>query len=92
MLELGEASCGLHDEVLADALARPIDLVVATGEFSRAADAIGIEDPSRLIAASSWEEAYPLLRERLAGDEVVLLKASRGVALEGNLPLMERDF
>jgi len=32
------------------------------------------------------------LRERLAGDEVVLLKASRGVALEGILPLMERDF
>ena len=54
--------------------------------------AIGAKDASRLITAPDWTEAYPLLRERLAGDEVVLLKASRGVALEGILPLIERDF
>jgi len=92
MLELGEASCGLHEEVLRDALARDIDLVVATGKFADAAEEIGANDPSRLITASGWDEAYPLLRERLSGDEVVLLKASRGVALEGILPLIERDF
>ncbi|MBT8488845.1 MAG: hypothetical protein KJO65_08500, partial [Gemmatimonadetes bacterium] len=36
--------------------------------------------------------AYPRLRDRLKGDEIVLLKASRGVALEGILPLLEGDF
>jgi len=92
MLELGEASERLHEAVLGDALSRGIDLVVATGGFAAAAREIGAKDASRLITAPSWSEAYPLLRERLAGDEVVLLKASRGVALEGILPLIERDF
>ena len=37
--------------------------------------------------------AYTFGRERIqAGDEIVLLKASRGVALEGILPLLEADF
>jgi UDP-N-acetylmuramoyl-tripeptide--D-alanyl-D-alanine ligase len=92
MLELGEASDRLHEEVLAEALARRIDLIVATGAFAAAARVNGGVEPSRLITAPDWKTAYPLLRERLAGDEVVLLKASRGVALEGILPLIERDF
>ena len=92
MLELGEASRRLHEEVLRDALDREIDLIVATGAFSEAAAGEGATDASRLVRASDWEEAYPLLRERLSGDEVVLLKASRGVALEGILPMIERDF
>lgn len=92
MLELGEASCRLHREVLRDALGRELDLVVATGAFGEAASEVGANDPSRLIIAENWKEAYPLLRERLSGDEVVLLKASRGVALEGILPMIERDF
>jgi len=92
MLELGNASDRLHQEVLQDALARPIDLIVATGAFGDSAKGLADEDPSRLITAVDWNEAYPLLRERLAGDEIVLLKASRGVALEGILPLIERDF
>jgi len=33
-----------------------------------------------------------VLRDRLEGREVVLLKASRGVAMEGILPLLEADF
>jgi UDP-N-acetylmuramoyl-tripeptide--D-alanyl-D-alanine ligase len=92
MLELGQASSRLHLGVLQDALEREIDLVVATGAFGAAASELGLKDASRLITAVDWKEAYPLLRGRLAGDEVVLLKASRGVALEGILPLIERDF
>jgi UDP-N-acetylmuramoyl-tripeptide--D-alanyl-D-alanine ligase len=92
MLELGDASRRLHEDVLADALAREIDLVVATGAFADAARESGAKDASRLLTAADWKEAYPLLRERLAGDEVVLLKASRGIAMEGLLPLLERDF
>jgi len=92
MLELGASSERLHEEVLGDALSRDIDLIVATGAFAEAASGGSVNDPSRLITATDWKEAYPLLRERLVGDEVVLLKASRGVALEGILPLIERDF
>jgi UDP-N-acetylmuramoyl-tripeptide--D-alanyl-D-alanine ligase len=92
MLELGEESRRLHQEVLRNALDREIDVIVATGGFGVAARELGAKDASRLITAVDWKEAYPLLRERLLGDELVLLKASRGVALEGILPLIERDF
>jgi UDP-N-acetylmuramoyl-tripeptide--D-alanyl-D-alanine ligase len=92
MLELGTEADRLHREVLASALERDIDLVVATGEFARAADALGVARGADVITAPDWQAAYPQLRERLLGDEIVLLKASRGIALEGILPLLERDF
>jgi len=92
MLELGDHSDRLHREVLAEALGRGLDLVVATGAFSDAAQQIGAEPSDALVTAPDWASAYPALRDRLGGDEVVLLKASRGVAMEGLLPLLERDF
>jgi UDP-N-acetylmuramoyl-tripeptide--D-alanyl-D-alanine ligase len=91
MLELGSASEQLHREVLADALAGDIDLVLATGAFGAAAQK-DFPEESRVVAAPDWKVGYPLLRNRLAGEEVVLLKASRGIALEGILPLLEADF
>lgn len=90
MLELGAQEGRLHREVLADALGRDIDLVVATGAFADAAPPAG--GGERLLVAPDWRSAYPEVRHRLKGDEVVLLKASRGVAMEGILPLLEADF
>lgn len=90
MLELGEATERLHEELLTYALALDIDLIVATGAF--AATAAATTDAGRVLRAEDWQTAYPTLRQRLEGDEVVLLKASRGVALEGILPWLERDF
>ncbi|HSG07857.1 MAG TPA: UDP-N-acetylmuramoyl-tripeptide--D-alanyl-D-alanine ligase [Longimicrobiales bacterium] len=90
MLELGDAALGLHREVLRDALSRGLDLVVATGAFAEAAALEPADE--RILAAPDWETAYPALRTLLGGDEVVLLKASRGVALEGILSLLETDF
>lgn len=91
MLELGERSVVLHDEVLREALSRRIDVVVATGAFADAARTANHTD-ARLIVADDWQSAYPRLRGRLHGNEVVLLKASRGIRLEGILPLLEEDF
>jgi UDP-N-acetylmuramoyl-tripeptide--D-alanyl-D-alanine ligase len=92
MLELGDTSDRLHREALRDALTRDVDLVVATGAFCAAAEDLDLTDSTRVIAASDWQGAYPELRARLEGDEIVLLKASRGVALEGILALIEADF
>lgn len=89
MLELGEASERLHAEVLRHALALGVDTVVATGAFASAAQSVG---DGRVLAFAEWKDAYAPLRDLLEGDEVVLLKASRGVALEGMLPLLEADF
>ena len=91
MLELGQRSAVLHDEVLRDALSRKSDLIVATGAFAEAARAAHQTD-ARLIVADDWQSAYPRVRARLHGNEVVLLKASRGIRLEGVLPLLAEDF
>jgi len=95
MLELGDVSERLHREVLADALSRELDLVVATGAFEEAASAVaeprGAAAPE-VLAAPDWRSAYPALKARLGGNEVVLLKASRGVAMEGILALLDADF
>ncbi|MBW3534974.1 MAG: UDP-N-acetylmuramoyl-tripeptide--D-alanyl-D-alanine ligase [Gemmatimonadetes bacterium] len=92
MLELGEQSDALHRRVLEAAIARDIDLVVATGAFARAADGLEGGAGARLLSAAEPAEAYEALRPRLRGHEVILLKGSRGVALESLLPRFEEDF
>jgi UDP-N-acetylmuramoyl-tripeptide--D-alanyl-D-alanine ligase len=92
MRELGAESARLHREAIERALGNDIDLLVATGEFERAAVELGVAALDRVITAPDWQAAYPLLKARLEGGEVVLLKASRGIALEGILPLLEADF
>jgi UDP-N-acetylmuramoyl-tripeptide--D-alanyl-D-alanine ligase len=89
MLELGAAAPELHGAVLRYALSLPVDLVVATGAFAEAAEDVG---DARVVTAPDWKSAYPALRARLEGTEVLLLKASRGMALEGMLPLLAADF
>jgi UDP-N-acetylmuramoyl-tripeptide--D-alanyl-D-alanine ligase len=93
MLELGDRSAELHERVLSDVLGRELDIVVASGKFAHAAG----ETPRRggapeLIAAEQPADAYALLRAKLTGGEVVLLKGSRGVALERLIPSFEADF
>jgi len=93
MLELGEDAEAIHRRVLEKALARGLDLVVATGLFA---------DPARSLEASAsgpelWavadpDEAGRRLLEELDGSETVLLKASRGIALERLIPGLELRF
>lgn len=92
MLELGERGPALHREVLADALSRELELVVATGAFARAASETSAEERPDVLATEEPRAAYTLLAKRLEGGEVVLLKASRGVSLERLVPLFEEDF
>lgn len=95
MRELGASADRLHRETAEAAAAhvgRGIDLVVATGAFATAFDPLAERLGDRLIRAQDPVAAYEEVRPRLSGDEVVLLKASRGEALERWLPLLERDF
>ena len=92
MRELGAHGDALHRGLAQDALARlgaGIDAVVLTGDYVAAVDETARED---VIAAEDPLEAYERLRPRLKGDETILLKGSRGVALERLIPLLERDF
>jgi UDP-N-acetylmuramoyl-tripeptide--D-alanyl-D-alanine ligase len=93
MRELGGHAEGLHRSVgalAAEKLGNGIDLLVATGDFVPAL--AEYEDDARVVAVEDPLEAYASLRPRLNGGETVLLKGSRGVALERLLPLLERDF
>ncbi len=94
MLELGARSEELHTALLEEASARGLDLVVATGEFARVATKAhsGEAQGATILSVSDPLEAYQELRGKLAGDEVLLMKASRGVALERLIPLFENDF
>jgi len=93
MLELGKDTQILHRRVLEEALDRPLDLVVVTGLFAEAALWIQASaDGPELVSAGSVDEAGEILGARLGGTEVVLLKASRGVAMERLIPDLEGRF
>ncbi|HEX2167274.1 MAG TPA: UDP-N-acetylmuramoyl-tripeptide--D-alanyl-D-alanine ligase, partial [Longimicrobiales bacterium] len=92
MLELGQGSATIHREIAAEVAGLDLDVIVATGEFADAfashADALG----SRLITMRDAMEAWGPLDKVLQGSEVVLLKGSRGVALERLLPRLENKW
>lgn len=91
MLELGDRSEALHRQVWDDAVSRDVDLVLATGLFAEVAGTPRGDGP-RVLAEKEPRAGYALLREHMRGDEIVLLKGSRGVALERLLELLEVDF
>jgi UDP-N-acetylmuramoyl-tripeptide--D-alanyl-D-alanine ligase len=84
MLELGGASDEGHAAV-GSAAAATVDLLVVVG-----AGAAGIADgartagldPARILSVDDRDAALDALRSRLRPGDVVLVKASRGVALD----------
>lgn len=86
MRELGDLEARRHDEVAADLVALDADLLVGVGAFGPALGRHAGTLGDRLLVAAEAPEAGPLVAARLRGDELVVLKASRGVALERILP------
>ncbi len=82
MLELGAESAKLHATAAAEIAALRPALVAAVGEFVDAFEPHRVALGERLLTAPSVEALGPRLKAALRGNEVVLLKASRGVALE----------
>jgi UDP-N-acetylmuramoyl-tripeptide--D-alanyl-D-alanine ligase len=89
MLELGERSVELHRAVADRAVERGLDgLVVVSGGAEAEAMAAAAAALPRLAVVDSPEQAADPLTSWLQPGDVVLLKASRGVALERLLPLL----
>ena len=82
MLELGPESARLHAAAAAEIAALEPALVAAVGEFVPAFEPYRTALGERLLTAADAESLGPKLRAALRGQEVVLLKASHGVALE----------
>ncbi|HUG40491.1 MAG TPA: UDP-N-acetylmuramoyl-tripeptide--D-alanyl-D-alanine ligase [Longimicrobiales bacterium] len=92
MLELGPQSRALHEESARRLAASDVDLIVGTGLFEDAFGPLAAQLGDRLVLAQDAEAAWGELAERLGGDEVVLLKGSRGVALERLMPRLAERF
>jgi UDP-N-acetylmuramoyl-tripeptide--D-alanyl-D-alanine ligase len=91
MLELGERSLELHRAVGARAAALGLDglVVVAAGPEGRVMAEAAAGGVKRVEQVTTPEEAAPVLRSWLVEGDRLLLKASRGVALERVLPLLD---
>jgi len=94
MLELGETSEEGHLEV-GRAAGRVADLLIVVG-----AGASGIAEgareaglaPDRILIAEDGDEAHDLLRPRLVPGDVVLVKASRGIALDQLVEVLRAEL
>ncbi len=86
MRELGDEAPAFHAAVAEELARLQPDLLAVVGEFVAAFAPWRAQFAGRLIEASDAEAMGPLLAARLQGDELVVLKASRGVALERILP------
>jgi UDP-N-acetylmuramoyl-tripeptide--D-alanyl-D-alanine ligase len=86
MRELGAESAKLHQRVAYELVDLGPDLLAAVGDFVPALEPYAEQLGERLVTAPDPLALAPLLSSRLRGDEVVVLKASRGVALERILP------
>lgn len=82
MLELGDDAATAHREVGAAAAAAGVDVVVAVGEEAAAiADGARCEATEAIVTAGR-DDATAWVRKNAGADDVVLVKASRGAALE----------
>jgi UDP-N-acetylmuramoyl-tripeptide--D-alanyl-D-alanine ligase len=89
MRELGEESAELHRQIAEELVDLHPELLAAVGDFVPALKPYAGALRHRLITAADPLELAPRLAEHLRGDEIVVLKASRGVALERILPALK---
>ncbi len=88
MRELGAESAALHREIAAALVALQPDVLAVVGDFVPAVAPYAEQLGDRLVTAEDPIVLGPLVAARLEGGEVVVLKASRGVALERILPAL----
>lgn len=88
MRELGAESPRYHAEVAQALVGLGPEVLAAVGEFVPALEPYREALGDRLVTAPDAPALGPLLAARLGGDELVVLKASRGPALERILPFL----
>lgn len=89
MRELGNDAPALHQEIAEALVDLHPELLAAVGDFVPALEPYAGALRHRLVTAADPLALAPLLAQHLRGDEIVVLKASRGVALERILPALK---
>ena len=91
MLEMGEAAESAHQEIAQLALDLGIELVGLAGPcFESIAPQLN-RGSSQLLSAPDAETLAGLLADTLKADDLVLLKGSRGIAMERILRLLSGE-
>ena len=88
MRELGPDAWRLHQEIAERLVTLEPDLLAVVGDFVPALAPLASRLGNRLLSAQDPVELGPQLASRLEGNELIFLKASRGVALERILPYL----
>jgi UDP-N-acetylmuramoyl-tripeptide--D-alanyl-D-alanine ligase len=88
MKELGAESARHHAAVAAALVGLEPDLLAGVGDFAPVLQLYASRLGDRLVTGPDAAAVGPLLKARLRGDELVILKASRGAALERILPYL----
>ena len=92
MRELGASAAELHEAIAGELVSSKPDLIAAVGAFVPALEAHRERLGDSLISAADVAGLGAALAPRLEAGDLVVLKASRGVALEGILPyLLDHD-
>lgn len=91
MLELGEHAAWLHDDMARAVVDAGPNLVGVIGAFVPAFEPYRAQLEGRLVTAEDVETLGRAVGRRLHGDELVLLKASRGVGLDRAIPYLTPD-
>ncbi len=91
MLELGKESDRLHREMADKVVAMQPALVAAVGAFVPALERHAASLGDRLVLGEDPGAVGKLVAARLAGNELILLKGSRGVHMERALPHLLPD-
>ena len=91
MLELGEGSARAH-RLVGERAGRTVELLVAVGPSARlyAAGAAGAGGVAEVHAVADLAAAADVLAANLRPGDAILLKGSRGAALDELLPVLER--
>jgi UDP-N-acetylmuramoyl-tripeptide--D-alanyl-D-alanine ligase len=89
MLEMGDAEADAHSVVARSLIDAGFGLIVAIGAFESSFRRLSPVSGTDVQLPSSVEEAGDIVAQKLRGDEVVLVKASRGVRLERVIDRLE---
>jgi UDP-N-acetylmuramoyl-tripeptide--D-alanyl-D-alanine ligase len=89
MRELGSESAALHQEIAEALVDLHPEMLAVVGDFVPALEPYAGALRHRLVTAPDPLALTPLLTPHLRGDELIVLKASRGVALERILPALK---
>ena len=93
MLELGAEAKGLHEELARLIAAKPLTPVVFVGGFAQQMKAAYLSaggSEETVFTAENADHACEILRKRLSGGELLLVKGSRGVHLELIIEKLEK--